>query len=78
MQARAGLRAASTHAAESAIRIAEILSTESGASSIIESLPLERFVRDIHAAGKHIAMGSNNHTVLGQLGLGLEPSTKRF
>jgi alkylation response protein AidB-like acyl-CoA dehydrogenase len=78
VQARAGLRAASTHAAESAIKIADILSTESGASSIVESIPLERFVRDIHAAGKHIAMGSNNHTVLGQLGLGLEPSTKRF
>ena len=60
INARAVFRAACTHAAESAVRIADMLAAETGAVAIFETSPIERFVRDIHAAVKHIAMSPNN------------------
>ena len=78
INARAVFRAACTHAAESAVRIADMLAAETGAAAIFETSPIERFVRDIHAAVKHIAMSPNNYVVSGRLGLGLDPGTPRF
>ena len=68
-------RAACTHAAESASRIAETVSAAAGAVAIWEALPLERQVRDIQAAAKHVAMSPNNYVVAGRLRLGLDPDT---
>jgi indole-3-acetate monooxygenase len=78
VQARAMFRAACAHAAESASRIVETLATETGAASIFEASPLERAVRDVHAAAKHIAMSPNNYIVVGRLALGLDPGAARF
>jgi hypothetical protein len=39
---------------------------------------LERSVRDVHAATKHVAMTPNNYIVAGRLTLGLEPGTTRI
>jgi alkylation response protein AidB-like acyl-CoA dehydrogenase len=78
INARAVLRTACTHAAESAVRIVDLLATETGAAAIFETSPIERFVRDVHAAVKHIAMNPNNYVVSGRLGLGLDPGTPRF
>ena len=78
VRARAMYRSACTHAAESSIRVAEMVSAAAGASSIWEDHPLERQVRDIHAAAKHIAMSPNNYVVSGRICLGLEPGTQRF
>jgi alkylation response protein AidB-like acyl-CoA dehydrogenase len=78
INARAVFRTACTHAAESAVRIADILAAEAGATAIFETSPIERFVRDVHAAVKHIAMTPNNYVVAGRLGLGLDPGTPRF
>jgi alkylation response protein AidB-like acyl-CoA dehydrogenase len=78
INARAVFRAACTHAAESAVRIADMLAAETGAVAIFETSPIERFVRDIHAAVKHIAMSPNNYVVSGRVGLGLDPGTPRF
>jgi alkylation response protein AidB-like acyl-CoA dehydrogenase len=78
VRARAMYRAACTNAAETAIRIAEIISAAAGAASIWEAHPLERQVRDIHAAAKHIAMSPNNYVVAGRVCLGLDPGTQRF
>jgi alkylation response protein AidB-like acyl-CoA dehydrogenase len=78
LQARATFRAACTHAAESAVRIVDTLAAELGAASIFESCPLERAVRDLHAAVKHIAMSPNNYIVPGRLALGLDAGTSRF
>ena len=78
IKARAVFRTACTHAAESAVRIADILAAETGATAIFETSPIERFVRDVHAAVKHIAMTPNNYMVAGRLGLGLDPGTSRF
>jgi alkylation response protein AidB-like acyl-CoA dehydrogenase len=78
INARAVLRTACTHAAESAVRIVDLLAAETGAAAIFETSPIERFVRDVHAAVKHIAMNPNNYVVSGRLGLGLDPGTPRF
>jgi hypothetical protein len=78
VQARAMFRAACSHAAESAVRIADTMTAEAGATAIFETSPLERAARDIHAAAKHIAMSTNNYIVAGRLVLGLDPGTARF
>jgi hypothetical protein len=52
VQARARLRAASAHAAESALRIVEMLAADAGSTAIFENCPLERAVRDVQAAVK--------------------------
>ena len=78
IHARAVFRAACTHAAETAVRIVDLLAAEAGATTIFETSPIERFVRDVHTAVKHIAMTPNNYVVSGRLGLGLDPGTPRF
>lgn len=78
VEARVVFRAAATHAAESAIRVVEMLAAESGSIAIFETSPMERFVRDVHAAAKHVAMSPNNYVLSGRVGLGLDPGTKRF
>ncbi|MBR0926439.1 acyl-CoA dehydrogenase family protein [Bradyrhizobium diazoefficiens] len=78
IEARAVFRTACTHAAETALRIADLLAAETGTGSIFETSPIERYVRDIQAATKHIAMSTNNYVVSGRVGLGLDPGTFRF
>ena len=78
INARAVFRTACTHAAESALRIADMLAAEAGTSAIFETSPIERFVRDVQAAVRHIAMSPNNYVVSGRVGLGLDPGTPRF
>jgi alkylation response protein AidB-like acyl-CoA dehydrogenase len=78
IRARALFRVACTHAAESAVRIVDMLAVDAGTAAIFETGTLERSVRDVHAATKHIAMSPNNYVVAGRLGLGLEPGTARF
>ncbi len=78
VRARAMYRAACTHAAESSLRVAEIVCSAAGAAAIWEEHPLERQVRDIQAAVKHVAMSPNNYVVSGRICLGLEPGTPRF
>ncbi len=77
IEARAVFRTACTHAAETALRIADILASEAGTGSMLESSPIERYIRDIQAATKHIAMTPNNYLVSGRVGLGLDPGTNR-
>ncbi len=78
LQARALLRTAAAYAAESARRIVEWLAADAGATAIFESCPLERAVRDIQAAIKHIAMSPASYVVTGRMALGLDPGTTRF
>jgi len=78
LQARAAYRAACAHAAESAVQVVDIVSSAAGAVSIWEAHPLERQVRDIDAAVKHIAMSPSNYVVVGRVALGLDAGTPRF
>jgi len=76
--ARARLRTAGAHAAETALSIVDMLAAEAGSVAIFESGPLERAIRDAQAAAKHIAMSPSSYIIAGRLGLGLEPGTARF
>lgn len=78
LRARGLFRATCAHAGESAVRIVERLAAEAGASALYESNPLERAVRDVHAAVKHVAMNPSSYIVAGQLALGLPPGPGRF
>jgi indole-3-acetate monooxygenase len=78
VHSRAMFRAARAHAAEIALCIVDTVAAETGAAAIFESSPLERAIRDVHAAVKHIAMSPNNYIVPGRLALGLDPGTARF
>jgi indole-3-acetate monooxygenase len=78
VHARARLRIACSHAAESAARIVDMMTATAGASAIFETCALERCFRDVHAAVRHVAMSANNYVVAGRLCLGLEPETQKF
>lgn len=56
----------------------QILTTEAGAGSIFESNALERALRDLNAAVKHVAMSPQSYVVAGRLQLGLDPGAMRF
>lgn len=75
-KARITFRLACAHAGESAVRIADLLAAEAGTASILETGTLERSIRDIHAATKHIAMNSIGYTMAGRLSLGLDPGPR--
>ncbi|MCK1302103.1 acyl-CoA dehydrogenase family protein [Bradyrhizobium sp. 24] len=78
VSARLRLRIAAAHAGETALHIVDILAREAGAAAIFESGPLERAVRDVHAATKHIAMNPSIYVTAGRVELGLEAATARF
>ncbi len=78
MRSRARLRIACAYAAETAVSIVQVLATEAGASAIFEQSGLERAVRDVQAAVKHVAMSPYSYIVAGRLRLGLDPGTMRF
>jgi alkylation response protein AidB-like acyl-CoA dehydrogenase len=78
LQARANFRAACANAAESAVRVVNWIAAGAGTAAIFEVGTLERSVRDVQAAAKHVAMTPNSYAVAGRLSLGLEPGTTRI
>jgi alkylation response protein AidB-like acyl-CoA dehydrogenase len=78
VEARADIRIANAHAAETAMSVTDMLAASAGAAAIFESCALERAVRDVRAAAKHIAMSPNNYIVAGRLALGLDSGAARF
>ena len=78
IQARIDVRVAAVHAAETSVRIVDMLAADVGAIAIFESCPLERSVRDLHAVAKHIALSPNSYVTAGRVALGLDLGTVRF
>lgn len=78
LQARAVFRASCAHAAETAVRVLEMLNAEAGAVAIFETCALERAQRDVQAAVKHVAMSPNYYHVAGRLSLGLDAGISKF
>jgi alkylation response protein AidB-like acyl-CoA dehydrogenase len=78
LKARPTFRMAGTHATETAVSILDILATSAGSSSIFETCRLERMVRDVRAAARHVAISPNNYIIGGRVGLGLDPGSSRF
>ena len=71
---RAGVRLASTHAAQSAAEAVDLMFNAGGTTSIYESNRLERCFRDVHVVTQHVAVATSNIEMVGQylLGLGLQ------
>jgi indole-3-acetate monooxygenase len=78
IRARVNFRSSASHAAESSMRVVEMMASAAGAMAIFETCALERCTRDIHAAVKHIAVSPNNYVIAGRVRLGLGPGTPRF
>lgn len=78
VKARMASRLAGSFAAETGTRIVEMLAASAGSASIFETCRLERAVRDVHAAARHVAISPNNYVAGGKLALGLDVSTARF
>ncbi|MBR0697896.1 acyl-CoA dehydrogenase family protein [Bradyrhizobium lablabi] len=78
VQARALFRAACANAAESAARVVDMIAAGAGTAAIFETGTLERSVRDVQAAIKHVAMSPNSYALAGRMSLGLAPGTSRF
>jgi alkylation response protein AidB-like acyl-CoA dehydrogenase len=78
LEARAVFRLACSHAADTAVRVTDMMAAAAGSAAIFETCALERCVRDVHAAVKHIAMSPNNYIVGGRVMLGLDPGIARF
>ena len=76
--ARAFFRVALAHSAEASLRAVEILTAAAGAAAISENGRLERCLRDIQAAVKHVAMSPHNFVVGGQVMMGLDMTGQRF
>lgn len=76
VEARIRFRLACTHAAETARQIVDLLAAEAGTASIVESGTIERSIRDLDAATKHIALSANSYTVGGRHALGLDPGPR--
>jgi alkylation response protein AidB-like acyl-CoA dehydrogenase len=76
--ARAMFRVAPAYATETAISIIDMLAVSAGSASIFETCPIERAVRDVRAAARHVALAPGNYLVAGRVGLGLDPGTARF
>uniref|UniRef100_UPI003703881F acyl-CoA dehydrogenase family protein n=1 Tax=Bradyrhizobium guangxiense TaxID=1325115 RepID=UPI003703881F len=78
VKARADIRIANAHVAETAMSVTDMLAASAGAVAIFETCVLERAVRDVRAVAKHIAMSPNNYIIAGRLALGLDPGAARF
>ncbi len=60
------------------MKVVDTLAALAGAISIFESCSLERRVRDVHAAARHVAMSPGSYAIAGRIRLGLEPLSPRF
>lgn len=68
---RAGLRLAATHATEAGVQATETAYRLGGASAIYDSSPLQRRLRDAHAATQHMLVAPATWELTGRLLLGL-------
>jgi len=70
--ARGRMRLAGAHAAEAAVRAADAAYTLGGGSSVFESSPLQRCMRDAHVVTQHIMVAPRLYETLGKLHFGLD------
>ena len=78
IEARAFFRVALAHSAEACQRAVDLVASAAGAAAILESSPLERCVRDMQAAVKHVAMSPQNFTMGGKVMMGVDTGSARF
>lgn len=72
VEQRALLRLAASNAVSSAVRATDIAYELGGGTSVYESSPLQRCLRDVHAVTQHIMVGAASYESAGRTLLGLE------
>ncbi len=75
LQHRARLRLACAHAASESARAVDLAYTTGGGSSVYETSPLQRCLRDIHTATQHVMVAPQMFETVGRLLLGVEADT---
>jgi alkylation response protein AidB-like acyl-CoA dehydrogenase len=78
LQARAGVRLATTFAGEVCLEAIERVYNAAGGSAIFESGRLDRCLRDARVAVQHIGLTTGTYELAGKVLFGLEPGTPRF
>jgi alkylation response protein AidB-like acyl-CoA dehydrogenase len=76
--ARVAFRLACSHCAAKSEHIVTTMAAGAGSAAILESFDLERQVRDVQAAVKHIAMSPNFFITAGRVRLGIDPGTTKI
>jgi alkylation response protein AidB-like acyl-CoA dehydrogenase len=77
-EARITFKLACVHACENAVSVVDRMAAAIGAEAILDTSPIERRVRDVHAVAKHIAVSPNNFVLGGRHMLGVALGTDRF
>lgn len=70
--ARARMRLAGAHAAESAVRATETAYSLGGGTAVYEASPLQRCLRDAHVVTQHIMVAPRLYETLGKVHFGLD------
>jgi alkylation response protein AidB-like acyl-CoA dehydrogenase len=79
LRARAAVRLAACHATQCAIQAVDLMYQTAGGAALFQSGRLERCLRDVHAAGQHIAVSMQaNLEPVGRVLFGLPPGMARF
>ncbi len=79
LRARAAVRLAACHATQCAIQVVDLMYQSAGGAALFQSGRLERCLRDVHAAGQHIAVNMQaNLEPVGRVLFGLPPGMARF
>jgi alkylation response protein AidB-like acyl-CoA dehydrogenase len=79
MRSRALVRLAAWQATQNAIQAVDLMYACGGGTSLFESNRLERCMRDVHAAGQHVAVATQSNLELtGRVMFGLDPGAARF
>lgn len=77
-EARSNMLLAATNACHSAARAVDIVYTAAGAHANYRKSPLQRALRDIHAATQHFAIAGTQYESAGRMLLGLAPLDPPF
>jgi len=76
---RALVRLAACQAAQSAIEAVNLMYSCAGGTALFQANRLERCLRDVHAAGQHVAVSTHrNLEPVGRVLFGLDPGIARF
>lgn len=78
VQQRAGLRIASTHAAQTSVTVVDAAHRLGGAAALYRGSPLERRLRDIHTASQHMIVAPATLELSGRVLLGLETDVSQL
>jgi len=75
LRQRAELRLAYVHATRDAARVVDRMYEVAGGSAVYRSSPLQRCLRDIHAATQHAMVGQPMREIIGAVLLGVDANT---